>query len=374
MLGLLVAISAVACYTGAVSITNVTVPDRSAAAGWVYLRYSPDPTWVNRIEFRCEYTISPASANPPTITWLKGPFTDRQVIYKWSSSGEVYVHPEFAGRVSVPSRTRPTLVLTDAKFDDWGRYWCRVTNEDQSDEFGTDEESLLFYYKSTVFMTKNATLTLVCAVYDYDVPARGGQYSFVEVDKTPVRVETGGTARLHCEGWGGPLASIVWFKGPSCTQDGNCNVYEMVINKTAVPQPHPILGPGTVNVSPKYAGRASLDFNDGGYYNYYYPDLTITDIRPTDVGRYWCTDDAPLWYQNDLRSRDSQFVVVLLDDEAPTPSCDGKADGMYQDPGDCSRYYTCSGGWLYGPVSCLTGLFFNEALQVCDWPDNVACA
>eukprot|EP00058_Branchiostoma_floridae_P015496 XP_002600984.1 hypothetical protein BRAFLDRAFT_96983 [Branchiostoma floridae] len=71
MLGLLVAISAVACYAGALSITNVTLPDRSA--GWVYLRYSPDPTWVNRIEFRCEYSISPAPATPPTITWLKHP-------------------------------------------------------------------------------------------------------------------------------------------------------------------------------------------------------------------------------------------------------------------------------------------------------------
>nr|AAN62849.1 variable region-containing chitin-binding protein 2 [Branchiostoma floridae] len=349
MLGLLVAISAVACfessYADAVSITNVTAPYRGS---WVMIWNTWwDPTWVNRVEIGCEYTISPAPATPPTITWLKGSFTDRQVIYKLTSSGEVYVHPEYAGRVSVPSRTHPTLVLTDSKFDDWGRYWCRVTNEEQSDDFGTDEESRLFWFKS-----------------GYD-PARGSHYSFVQVDKTPVRVKTGGTAKLHCEGWGGKSASIVWFKGPSCTQDGNCNVYEMVINKTAVEHFSP--DPGTVNVSPNYAGRASLGANNMGYTL----DLTITDIRPADVGRYWCTNDWPLYFRNEVQSRDSQSVVVLLDDEAP--SCDGKADGMYQDPGDCSRYYTCSGGWLYGPVPCISGLFFNEALQVCDWPNNVAC-
>ncbi|XP_078603294.1 uncharacterized protein LOC144877267 [Branchiostoma floridae x Branchiostoma japonicum] len=353
MLCLLVAISAVACFESsladAVSITNVTVPHRGS---WVYpIWLNPEEsTWENRVEFRCEYSISPASATPPTITWLKGVFADadRLVVYKWSSSGEVYVHPEFAGRVSVPSRTRPTLVLTDAKFDDWGRYWCRVTNEEQSDEFGTDEESQLFWYNP-----------------GFDTP---GRLSFVDVDKTPVRVGAGGTARLVCTGTSYHGSSIIWLKGPSCTQDGTCDRYEMIVNKTDTWILDP--NPGTLLISPKYAGRASLDRDLAGDYA---PTLTITDIRPSDAGRYWCAPDHSLQYSHlGLLNRDAQSIVVLYNDDQPT--CDGKADGMYRDPDDCSRYYTCSGGWLYGPVPCLTGLFFNEALQVCDWPNNVACA
>ncbi|XP_019625263.1 PREDICTED: uncharacterized protein LOC109470675 [Branchiostoma belcheri] len=350
MLGLLLVLSTLLYLrpesADAVSITNVTVPDRG---GCVIQHARPDdPTWENRVEFKCEYTITPAPATPPTITWLSGAFADpdRVVIYRLSSSGEVYVHPSFAGHASIESRTSPTLILTD--YMGSGRFWCRVTNEEQPDEFGTDEESLLFWYLRDLF----------------EAPKR---LSFVNLDKTPVRVGAGETARLVCEGTYYHGSSIKWLKGPSCSQDGRCDVYETVVNKTYTWVLDP--DPGTLIVSPKYEGRASLDRDYAGVYT---PTLIITDIRPSDAGRYWCAPDHALHY-TDLGNlnRDAQSVVVIYDDDQP--SCDGKPDGMYQDPSDCSRYYTCSAGVLHGPTPCLSGLVFNQALQVCDWPYNVAC-
>ncbi|CAH1268335.1 CHIT1 [Branchiostoma lanceolatum] len=353
MLGLLVVLSAL-LYLGqgsadAASITTVTVPDRG---GWLVMWPRPgDPTWVNRVELRCEYSISPASATPPTITWLRGVFADadRQVVYKRSPSGEVYVNPEFAGRVSVPSSNQATLVLTDTKFDDWGRYWCRVTNEEQPDEFGTDEESVLFWYK-----------------LGYDPPTRLSQ---VNLDKTPVRVTAGGTARLDCTGTSGREASILWFKGPAgCTQGGRCDGYETVIHKSAVwmgPEPE------NITISPNYDGRVSLAADGSGSFT---PTLTITDIRPSDAGRYWCAPDISEAYSNlGPLNRDAQSVVIIVNDPGTEPTCAGKADGRYQHPTDCAQFYTCSGGLLYGTNTCPAGLVFNQELQLCDWANNVIC-
>ncbi|XP_019640028.1 PREDICTED: uncharacterized protein LOC109481848 [Branchiostoma belcheri] len=335
----------------AVSITTVRVPDRG---GWVVMWPRPgDPTWENRVEFKCEYSISPASTTTPTITWLRGVFADadREVVYKWSSSGEVYVHPEFAGRVSIESRSRPTLVLTDTKFDDWGRYWCRVTNEEQPDEFGTDEESLLFWYK-----------------LGYDPPTR---LSVVNLDKTTVHVAAGGTVQLDCAGTSGREASILWAKGPTgCTQGESCDIYETVIHKSAV------WGAGNpeqenITISPNYVGRVSLAADGYGSFT---PTLTITDIRPSDAGRYWCAPDISEVYSNlGPLNRDAQSVVIVVNDPGTEPTCVGQTDGMYQHPADCTQFYTCSGGLHYGTNACPAGLVFNQGLQLCDWASNVIC-
>lgn len=47
-------------------------------------------------------------------------------------------------------------------------------------------------------------------------------------------------------------------------------------------------------------------------------------------------------------------------------------DGIYKDPADCSKFYICLAG---NPSSfdCPNGLQFNDAIEVCDWPENVIC-
>ncbi|KAJ8305098.1 hypothetical protein KUTeg_017350, partial [Tegillarca granosa] len=53
-------------------------------------------------------------------------------------------------------------------------------------------------------------------------------------------------------------------------------------------------------------------------------------------------------------------------------SCDGKSDGYYSDPNDCSQFVICSHGVLY-QRRCSGGLLWNSQKRSCDWPNNVNC-
>ncbi|CAH1258875.1 MRC1 [Branchiostoma lanceolatum] len=53
-------------------------------------------------------------------------------------------------------------------------------------------------------------------------------------------------------------------------------------------------------------------------------------------------------------------------------SCEGKPDGNYPDPDDCSKYYTCSNGIPHS-MPCPDGLYYNEETDQCDYPENVDC-
>ncbi|XP_048778823.1 uncharacterized protein LOC125682358 [Ostrea edulis] len=39
---------------------------------------------------------------------------------------------------------------------------------------------------------------------------------------------------------------------------------------------------------------------------------------------------------------------------------------------NCTTYYTCHGGTFFGHNFCSIGLVFDENLQLCNWPYNVA--
>ncbi|KAI8485849.1 hypothetical protein Bbelb_364010 [Branchiostoma belcheri] len=54
-------------------------------------------------------------------------------------------------------------------------------------------------------------------------------------------------------------------------------------------------------------------------------------------------------------------------------SCDGRAEGLYSDPRDCSMYYHCAAGHPPYRRPCAPGgTVFDEQDQICDWPENVA--
>ena len=54
--------------------------------------------------------------------------------------------------------------------------------------------------------------------------------------------------------------------------------------------------------------------------------------------------------------------------------CEGKADGNYADPDDCSQFVSCAaGGLIEATMSCPAGLQWNDDGQYCDWPENVTC-
>lgn len=52
--------------------------------------------------------------------------------------------------------------------------------------------------------------------------------------------------------------------------------------------------------------------------------------------------------------------------------CNGKFDGFYDDPNDCTVFYQC----LKGKASkrhCLRGMVFNALLKTCDTPQDFPC-
>ena len=53
--------------------------------------------------------------------------------------------------------------------------------------------------------------------------------------------------------------------------------------------------------------------------------------------------------------------------------CDGKEDGFYAHPSDCSKFYRCPSNSL-SAISCPTGLVFDTVFGVCNWPHEVDCS
>ncbi|GFS17177.1 chondroitin proteoglycan 2 [Elysia marginata] len=58
----------------------------------------------------------------------------------------------------------------------------------------------------------------------------------------------------------------------------------------------------------------------------------------------------------------------------PSSFCTGKADGLYANPSDCNKFYQCYHSGTTADKSCPSGLHFNPAIKVCDWPRNVKCS
>ncbi|XP_022327322.1 chitin-binding domain protein cbd-1-like [Crassostrea virginica] len=53
--------------------------------------------------------------------------------------------------------------------------------------------------------------------------------------------------------------------------------------------------------------------------------------------------------------------------------CSLLADRRYADTNNhCHSYYTCHKGTYFGHNFCNPGLVFDETMQICNWPQNVA--
>lgn len=57
-------------------------------------------------------------------------------------------------------------------------------------------------------------------------------------------------------------------------------------------------------------------------------------------------------------------------EQGPSPGvdtfCQGKADGLYPNPGEKSSYYSCAGGRLF-QQSCPPALVFSDSCKCCTW-------
>ncbi|XP_048777943.1 uncharacterized protein LOC125681767 isoform X2 [Ostrea edulis] len=53
--------------------------------------------------------------------------------------------------------------------------------------------------------------------------------------------------------------------------------------------------------------------------------------------------------------------------------CSTLPDKRYADvTTNCTSYYTCQGGTYFGHNFCNPGVVFDENMQICNWPGNVA--
>lgn len=61
-------------------------------------------------------------------------------------------------------------------------------------------------------------------------------------------------------------------------------------------------------------------------------------------------------------------------DWAPDPMCPYPSDEFVYFPyeGDCGKYWACYAGNKY-EYTCPDGLWWNQAISVCDYPENVVC-
>ncbi|XP_032218734.1 chondroitin proteoglycan 2 isoform X2 [Nematostella vectensis] len=65
---------------------------------------------------------------------------------------------------------------------------------------------------------------------------------------------------------------------------------------------------------------------------------------------------------------ESQLEHLLSED---SNFCTERQDGNYADSSNCNLYITCSNGFTIANRHCPTGLAFNEAIGMCDYPSNV---
>ena len=53
--------------------------------------------------------------------------------------------------------------------------------------------------------------------------------------------------------------------------------------------------------------------------------------------------------------------------------CQGKADGIYPNPSNCSTFFACSGNRTY-VMHCNDGLLFDQTSKRCEWASAAKCA
>jgi Chitin binding Peritrophin-A domain len=68
-----------------------------------------------------------------------------------------------------------------------------------------------------------------------------------------------------------------------------------------------------------------------------------------------------------------QGFGLIFPDAKAVDVCAGKPDGFFvNDLSSCGAYFSCKDG-IGVPLKCPNGLYFDEAKQACNYPDQVSC-
>lgn len=63
---------------------------------------------------------------------------------------------------------------------------------------------------------------------------------------------------------------------------------------------------------------------------------------------------------------------VVTDPTLSKPFVCPKPVGLFPDPTNCSKYYSCGNGYAYS-MSCSLDLHWYDVYQWCDYPETVQC-
>ncbi|XP_018007937.1 uncharacterized protein LOC108665673 [Hyalella azteca] len=92
-----------------------------------------------------------------------------------------------------------------------------------------------------------------------------------------------------------------------------------------------------------------------------------------------CSLAAPTPEETSTEYFTTQPVIVTTNENeckaevsAQCPATDPEIAVNLPDPDDCTSFCECSGGTAYA-IHCDGGLYYDEKLHICNWPDNVDC-
>lgn len=101
------------------------------------------------------------------------------------------------------------------------------------------------------------------------------------------------------------------------------------------------------------------------------PTLTPTQSQTTTTPmQSQTTASATVSQTSTVKPTSSNTVTSATSNSTPGGAFVCKSNGNFADPNSCSHYYTCDNGTAYR-FACPTGLVFNPASGVCDWPQSV---
>ncbi|XP_013774373.1 uncharacterized protein LOC106459308 [Limulus polyphemus] len=141
-----------------------------------------------------------------------------------------------------------------------------------------------------------------------------------------------------------------------------------------VPDPDPICEVNLDIKCPSCACRVPDPRDCGSFYECTSDGKPCKKICPAGLkfNAIKMTCDKPENYDCTVIERDPRDNKVTTPIPKPSDPCARRSFGLVRSPTDCSKYINC-GAVPRVEQMCPPGLYFNEAIQVCDFPYNVQC-
>lgn len=233
----------------------------------------------------CEYFLCPKSEIKVKVTWKVGvdPTTAKRVVtcegYDPANGGCDQMRiddPGFEGRVGMVQSDSPSLTIFQVAASDNHNFWCQVQTGDNR-ELGSDMKSVVLRVR--------------------DSPDERPKFNHVSLQQNLIKASVGETVTLDCSCTGYHCEDVSWYKGP--TNEWGSSFTNLYTKRTHFRDDPEII------VNEMWKDRISVD----GY------RLTLTGLRETDAGRYWCEAKGSGYYALGETGTDAKSLVLVVTDE-----------------------------------------------------------